>query len=591
MPPSVKPRRVALLCLDPWQLTESVDNQPFNYAVRRIQAAIVGHEILGEITEHTLIEMRTLDVDALLERIEAFDPDVIGTSAYVWSFPTLLETCRRAKRARPERTIIFGGPSSRPEMFELPQHADGAEVVDAICIGDGEAAIQEILLSPALDRGALAKIPGLAVHDGDAWIETPLRDYGPPDVHPSPYQLGLMPDGVTAQFESFRGCPLSCAYCAWGDTGVRSRVFGHQHLVRELEALSKLDVKGTWLVDPALNLSSRAFANLSRAEAEVGALAKLGGLRCEVYPSHMKDGHLAFLESARAAYAGIGLQSYDASVLKHVDRPFDEERFDRVVAEVASIVPDTTVEIILGLPGDDPDSFKRTLERVLKLPASIRVFHCLVLPSAFMKNAPARDAMVYDPFTLQLISCRGWSREELEDTCRWLDDFAHDESGDIPHGGTWKFPRPGQRDAHRAAAGIREEPISFSSTDPPATDAGVAHKHMHDALARRVDSLGVFTLAEVTVIDGDARQGLRIVLSHTTGEVVLRAVPAEPDTRALRILPGVAYSYEKSEPTASAQALGALDRIIVLIHPITRAIISGMGDPEPTGRALPLLRS
>src|ERR1700722_6901988 len=245
--------RVALLCIDPWRGEECEDNRPFNYAVRRIQAATPGHPGLAAI-ELELIESSSLDIDDILTRIEALNPDVIGASAYVWSFPTLLEVCRHAKRTRPDRTVVFGGPSSRPELFELPQHSDGAEVVDAICVGEGEACIQDILLAPDRSRATLLGIPGLAVHAGGAWRRTATRDLGSPDLHPSPYQMGLMPPGVTLQFESCRGCPLSCTFCEWGDPGVSSRNFGYEYMVKELEAIRKVDSRGrgTWLLDPGL---------------------------------------------------------------------------------------------------------------------------------------------------------------------------------------------------------------------------------------------------------------------------------------------------------------------------------------------------
>jgi radical SAM superfamily enzyme YgiQ (UPF0313 family) len=594
-------RRVALLCLDPWRLENTHDHRPFNYAVRRIQAAIVGSPELSHL-EVALIESRSLDVDPLVERLEAFDPDVIGASAYVWSFPTLLEVCRRAKRARPGRTVVFGGPSARPEMFSLPQHADGAATVDALVVGEGEACIQEILAAPDLSRETLRRIPGLAVHLGRGWELTPERHHGPPDVFPSPYQLGLMPRGVTGQIESFRGCPLACSYCEWGDTGVTPRTFGYEYLVRELEALRGVDAKGTWLVDPALNLNSRAFRNLQQAEAEVGILKELGHFRCEIYPSHLRDEHLRFLEDTRTHYVGIGLQSLDKEVLRGVHRPFDERRFRRVVAEVAAIVPDTVVEVILGLPGDTPENFRRTLEAVRELPVAVRVFHCLVLPSALLARAPARFELRFDPFTLQMISCLGWSRRALEETCRWLDDIAENESGEVPHGGTWKFPRPGHERAVAgrppAARGGEEGAPTASGRSYEARGLGASWAakamppEMVDALARR---LGEVTDARVDAAwapTGDPRDELRLELRLRDERLVLVARPLVDGARVYRARNGVAYSYVREAVGPSTAALSALDRAIDRLHPILQGVVCGLMAGYASGRiSLPLVPS
>lgn len=583
-------RRVALLCLDPWRVEGSNDHRPFNYAVRRIQAAVLAHPGLSHL-ELRLIESSSLDVDALLTEIERFDPDLIGVSAYVWSFPTLLEVCRHARRIRPDRTIVFGGPSARPEMFELPQHRDGAGVVDAIVVGEGEECMQDILLAADQSRDTLLKIPGLAVHVGESWITTPHRHYAPLDALPSPYQMGLMPRDVTGQLESFRGCPLSCTYCEWGDTGVTPRTFGAEYLIKELQALKTINAKGTWLVDPGLNLNNRAFRNLRQAEAEVGTLRALGSFRCEIYPSHLTDEHLRFLEDTKTTYTGIGLQSFDVEVLKGVERPFSEQKFNRVVSEVASIVPDATVEIIMGLPGDNPDNFRRTVEKVRKLPVSVRVFHCLVLPSALMKRGPASFNLKYDPFTLQVISCQGWSREDLEKTCAWLDDIAHSEDEEIPHGGTWKFQRPDTpRSLARSEPARAEAPAELRSPPKPAPVS--IPQEMHDALQRRLQEAAAWALREVIVLGRDPRDGLELRVETADSMLSLQVVRAEPGAPSYRIVDGVAYSYGIKNGKPDGSAIRALDHVIQRIHPITEAVVLGIHAGGPRGsRALPLVQA
>jgi hypothetical protein len=381
-----------------------------------------------------------------------------------------------------------------------------------------------------------------------------------------------------------------------------SRVFGYEHLVRELGALAKVNAKGTWLVDAALNLSSRAFRNLQRAEAEVGTLAALGSFRCEVYPSHMTDEHLAFLDATRAQYAGIGLQSFDTDVLANVERPFNEARFGRVVADVASIVPDTVVEVILGLPGDSPDGFRRTVEKVRRLPVAVRIFHCLVLPNALMTRAPASFALEYDPFTLQMLSCKGWSQRDLEATCRWLDDFAHDESGEIPHGGTWKLPRPGMP-APRRHEPARDRPselggdrgrtpapaVSGAREKLPSPAEARARREMADALARRSEDEAGWRLVGLEFAESDPRRGLVLTFDLADEPLTLRVMLAEPGRPAYRELDGITYAYAKREAPLDGPTLGALERVIAQIHPIVSGALLGIRRTPPDKKALPVV--
>src|SRR5215471_3847723 len=123
--------RVLLMAIDPWKGGAGGSGRyaPFNYSVRKIQAAVVADPALGD-AEVRLIDTDSKDVDALVDQIEAFDPDVIGASAYVWSFSTFLKVSERLKRTRPDRMIIFGGPSARAEMFQLPPYLGAGQWVD-----------------------------------------------------------------------------------------------------------------------------------------------------------------------------------------------------------------------------------------------------------------------------------------------------------------------------------------------------------------------------------------------------------------------------------------------------------------------------
>jgi radical SAM superfamily enzyme YgiQ (UPF0313 family) len=547
-------RRVALLCVDPWKWGNGSDGPPFNYGVRRIQAAILGHPQLADL-EVRLIETHSLDVEEASQEIEAFDPDFIGASAFVWSFPTLLEVVRQASLRRPDRIIVFGGPSARAEMLRLPQYQYGADVIDALVEGDGESTIQDLLLEPKLSRESLPRIAGLHLRGKDGWYFTGKRTLPSPDEHPSPYQMGLVPPGRQAEVESYRGCPLSCSYCEWGDTGVAARLFGYEYLVRELTAIKALGASSSWLVDPALNLNHRAFKNLRRAEAEVGALRAIGGFRCEIYPNHVTDEHLTFLQDARTAHVGIGIQSLEKDVLDAMERPFNEKTFERAVRDVASIVPDTAVELIVGLPGDSLDGFKRTVERVSRLPVAVRVFHCLVLPSGLMSRAPPDSAIRFDPFTLRMISCKGWSEKDLEEVHRWLDlNGSHD-------GNVGKVRR-----AELNVAGARTK----VRTTP-------ASKELREALARGIRTASPWTLEDATLLeDEDAKPWLLARLQSPEGGVDLRVGPPQKGKMHFMDMDGIAYACPNRGPEIDPQTAGVLTAIIKAIHPVTHAVIRGL---------------
>ena len=77
------------------------------------------------------------------------------------------------------------------------------------------------------------------------------------------------------------------------------------------------------------------------------------------------------------------MQSMDQAVLKLHQRPSDSPRFEQAVRDLAAVT-NIELQIIFGLPGDTPEGFRRTLDYALSLPASVRAYHCLVLPDALM---------------------------------------------------------------------------------------------------------------------------------------------------------------------------------------------------------------
>ncbi len=435
-------RRVALLCLTP---KEEVDGAPYespSYGIRRIQAAVLAAPELAGV-EVRLIEMRDLSTEQAVALVEAFDPDIVGSSVYVWSFPPLFEIARRLKENRGDRTIVFGGPSARPAMFALPPFRHAVDFVDAIVIREGEETFREIVGLAERSPQVLAAVRGIAVPSDGGWRETAPRPLLEPlDLIASPYQHGLMPRQQFGYLETYRGCPLSCKFCEWGISGGARRVFSKQYIARELRALIDADAQGAFNLDAGLNLNVHAFRNLAAAEAEVGFFRDRP-LVCEVYPSKMNNEYFDFLRACNTGYIGVGLQSFNGEVLKAMDRPFMEARFEAVVTELASVGP-VEIQVILGLPGDDPQSFKQTILRARRLPAQVRVYHCLVLPDALMTRGDADFNLRFDPHTLRMISCRGWSEQALVETRAWLiEQSARPEPGREPSREFWiGFDRP-----------------------------------------------------------------------------------------------------------------------------------------------------
>jgi radical SAM superfamily enzyme YgiQ (UPF0313 family) len=433
-------KRVALVCLTPTTDANELGAMELpSYGIKRIQAALMADPELDDLTI-ALIDEEGTDVEAYVQSIESFKPDLIGISIYVWSTPCLVEVARRIKESMPNCLIVFGGPSARTVVFDLPPYPEPSKVLDAVVASEGEITFNQIAKLHEYNRKSLESIGGLDLPDKEGWTNTGKRTaiLSLDDIA-SPYQLGIMPPHTVAYLETYRGCPMSCRFCEWGRSDSSTTVFSTDYIAREFQAYMENDVSAVFLVDAGLNLNKKGFDNLREAEAEVGYLKRSGGLWAEIYPTNIRDHHLDFLEEIGLGYLGIGLQSLDTNVLKGLDRPFKKEQFESSVRKIASVC-NAEIQIIMGLPGDTPEGFIRTLKYARSLPVSVRAYHCLVLPDALLTRSRPEWNIDFDPVTLETKSCLGWTQDDIQN----MRDYATREA--YADGGTagdfwWFFPR------------------------------------------------------------------------------------------------------------------------------------------------------
>lgn len=429
-------RKVCLIGLYP-KRDPAMPEKISNHGLRMVEATLRASSL--EDLEVSVFDLVDALADELFEEIVALDPDVVGFSTYLWSLPTFDQVAKKLHRQDPTRILVFGGPSARPAMFnQLPFH-HLRELVDILVTGEGEHAFLEIVASQQRSFEHWKRIPGLALWDGNAWFNTLTRPLGDLNELASPYSMNIVPHGGLAVLQTYRGCPFTCAYCEWGTMESPKRVRTQEHLIQELTALQISNPLGALMVDAGLNLNERAFHELAVAAKQTGYF-KNKRLICEVYPAKIQSHHMEFMSQVGEPLIGVGLQSFDKTALTTMERTLEEEKFDSHIEQMNAIAH-VAIEIIMGLPGDSPDTFRETFWRARSYPCTLRVYHCVVLPSALMVRSPPEHLLDYDPFSLKMNSCLGWTAEAIERECRFLSAMAQESGGAIGEF-LWVFPPP-----------------------------------------------------------------------------------------------------------------------------------------------------
>ncbi len=364
------------------------------------------------------IELSLKDPAAAAAAILGDKPRVVGFSCYIWNALAVISLCRELKRSSPSTRIILGGADATARGAAVLKDS----LADILVRGEGELTFTE-LLSRFLAGKPWAGTPGtVALADG-------LPVEGPPrpvienlDIIPSPYLAGLFDSGDYHYFvhETSRGCPFRCKYCVWSNRG-GVRTFSLERVRSELD----------WLAARApLDVGQRDDRNIFRVFVTDQDLLMQGRRAREVlrYVRSGTEGRfmrwiihcdLRYWDRATAAAADygkflfcFGVQSLDRRVLRLAGRtPLPPGELKKRLALVKKYAPKANVvfQLMLGLPGDTPAGFLKSLRGCLKacdrvrlprvnnpLRAGVQVFHTAVFPNTQFEKDAAKFGMEWD---------------------------------------------------------------------------------------------------------------------------------------------------------------------------------------------------
>lgn len=315
--------------------------------------------------------------------------DLLGVSCYLWNAVFARRLAEAYKAARPAGRVLFGGPepSSRPLPW-LGAHP----AVDWLAVGEAEDTFCELLEALADGRDP-AGLAGLAWREGGECRLGPARlPRADLDGLPSPYESGVLPlpGHPHVCFEASRGCPFDCKYCDWQNKQ-RVRRYGEGRAERDMALLlRRLPEARVFVADSDLFLDPGRGARLARAWRRAAGDSPCA-FEVHTYLPRLDDDALRSLDAPQFTVC-VGLQSSNPKALAAVSRFFDAERIRERAAAFRRLAPRArlNLQLIYGLPGDDPQGFAGSLEFALSLePDTLMLFPALALPGSEMGRDPA----------------------------------------------------------------------------------------------------------------------------------------------------------------------------------------------------------
>jgi hypothetical protein len=402
MPPAHRTIVLVQLPIPPLGPSPIRGNVPLAAAYLKLYAEArgLGHDFAIDILPAPLANR--LGDQGLVEELAAREPWLVGFTCYLWNVERTLWVARELKRRRPGTKVILGGP----EITADNAWVLGSPDYDFAAIGEGEQTFASLLLG-LLDG---EDVPPVAI--AGLYVPPPNGPRFRPDRLPafrkplpdldrlgSPYLAGILDaaDERMLLLETTRGCVFNCKFCYYPKSYDTQYFLSREAVLASLAHARDRGAEEVFLLDPTLN-QRKDFAGFVRTLAEGNPGRRFryfGELRAEGITPEVAG----LLRDAGFAEVEVGLQSTDPEAMDLMGRKNNLRAFERGVRALLDAGIKVTVDLIVGLPGDTPESVRRGLRYLLDggLYSRVQVFNLAVLPGTAFRHEAAELGLTYQP--------------------------------------------------------------------------------------------------------------------------------------------------------------------------------------------------
>ena len=372
------------------------DNPYLPYSVGSIAAYAWADEDISREYELCGLFYLRIPIEAMLKSLES--PFLCAFSCYVWNIEYNIKLATAIKSKFPDCYIVFGGHQiSRETIAEISKvHGGGTYVVDSFVFDEGEFAFRDIL--SALSRGEPFNAIDNICYRKDEELVFTKRSVIDGAAFPSPYLSGLFEDIISehpeyrfsAVIETNRGCPYGCAYCDWGYHKGKMRMFPMERVKAEIDYCVSHHIEYIYCADSNFGIYERdeeIVDYLVEQHQKYGYPHKFRATFAKntterVFRINKKLNDNGMSKGATLSFQSLNPQTLDVIGRKNIKVSYFKELLARYTKEGIS----TYSEIIMGLPKETVDTFRKGISDLLKggQHKSINIYACELLTNSSM---------------------------------------------------------------------------------------------------------------------------------------------------------------------------------------------------------------
>jgi len=298
--------------------------------------------------------------------------NVFGITFPTSVFPKAVELIKKIKKVNPSAKVIVGG--SHPTA--LPEECLQVKEIDFVIVSDGEISLLK-LMEHFEGKLVLKKVPNLVYRSGKKIIHNRIETIKDLDQIPFPakhiFDVSLYPDKQKAYGDiiASRGCPFCCTNCKPAlDKISPYRIRKPEKVVEEMKWLKeKYGVKHFTFSDSEL-VGPKFW--VKKFTQEIIRRKLRVTYSCNGRTDQTDKEILKFLKKSGCVFIGFGIESGSQEVIDKILRKgINLKRSKEVIAETEKIGIGTGAWFMVGIPGENEEQVKQTIDFSQQLSSSI----------------------------------------------------------------------------------------------------------------------------------------------------------------------------------------------------------------------------
>lgn len=303
--------------------------------------------------------------DLAIKKLEEFKPDVVLISCFTINRTAGVKTAKLAKEINPSVKVVMGGMHPSFLYSQLLTHYP----VDAVCIGEGEETIVE-LVEAYRKGGPLDRIKGLAFRKDGLVVSTGRRPFIK-DIDTIPFPAhDIYADDIRknrkAHIVTSRGCPYGCQFCSTTEFWGRSwRARSPKNVVDEIEMLIReYGIEYISFQDDEFTLQRKRTIDLCKEMLERGVNIRWS---CSTRVNTIDREQLEWMTKSGCDHIALGIESGSPKILKSIGKKITVEQIIKAYDLLTEFGLSRGAYMMVGNPGEDKDTVRETIELIKRL--------------------------------------------------------------------------------------------------------------------------------------------------------------------------------------------------------------------------------